>query len=381
MSGTFKLGRFLGIDVKIHFSWIFIFALLAWILSDNILPARYPGWTQQTYLFIGITGSLLLFVSVLVHEFAHSLVAISRGHAVKSITLFFLGGVSEIEEESHSASEEFLISAAGPAMSFGLSLIFWLLSILIPSGVAQVKGLAEYLAIMNLVLGIFNLIPAFPLDGGRVLKSLVWKATGNEDRAINASSLAGSALGFVFIGVGILFVLRGNLLNGLWLVFIGWFIQSSASSIRRQKATENTLAGKTVSDAMRTEVPKVMPGITVQALVDQYINEDFERAYLVTLGGDTYQGLVTITDVKKLPHEERANKYITEIMTKASEVRSVEVNDPLESALEMLVETGYHQLVVVENGRPIGLVTRGDVLRVLEIAQLFPSASNASSVR
>jgi Zn-dependent protease/CBS domain-containing protein len=372
MSGTFQLGRLFGIDIRFHFSWIFIFLLIAWSLAGSYLPQTYPGWSTSTYWIVGIIGSVLLFASVLVHEMSHSLVAISRGYKVRGITLFFLGGVSEIEEEAVKASEEFWIAVVGPLTSLVLAAIFWGLLQVNPGGSPQAEALFQYLAFINVALAVFNLIPAFPLDGGRVLKAAVWQTTGSLPKANSVASTIGSLFGFTMIGIGIVLAfITSNFISGLWLVFIGWFIQSAASSSRQQYAVQTALTGRLARDAMQTEIPTVEPGVTVQALLDEYISREFQRAYIVSLG-DSFQGLVSISDVKKVPPEERANKYVTEIMTRASEVITVRPNDPLEQALQKLTANDINQLVVVESGKPVGLITRRDILVVLEISELLP---------
>jgi Zn-dependent protease/CBS domain-containing protein len=377
MAGTFQLGRLFGIDIRFHFSWIFIFVLVAWSLAGSFLPMNYPGWSTSTYWIVGILGSILLFASVLVHELSHSLVALSRGYKVRGITLFFLGGVSEIEEEAVKASEEFWIAVVGPLTSFVLAAIFWVLLQVNPGGSLQAEALFQYLAFINVALGVFNLIPAFPLDGGRVLKAAVWQTTGSLPKANAVASTIGSLLGFAMIGTGIVLAfITGNFISGLWLVFIGWFIQSAASSSRQQYAVQTALTGRVARDAMQQEIlPTVEPGITVQALLDEHISKEFQRAYIVSLG-DTFQGLVSISDIRKVPPEERASKYVTEIMTRASDVITVRPDDPLESALQKLTANDINQLVVLENGKPAGLITRRDILVVLEISELLPDRAS-----
>ncbi|MFH1560600.1 MAG: site-2 protease family protein [Chloroflexota bacterium] len=371
MSGVVQLGRLFGISIGVHFSWIFIFLLIAWSLASSYLPDEYPGWSTNTYWGVGAAASALLFVSVLIHELSHSLVATSRGRKVRGITLFFLGGVSEIEEESANPSEEFWMSIAGPLTSFVLAAIFWGLFAATSGTNPQLHALASYLAFINLVLGVFNLLPAFPLDGGRVLRSLVWKATGSLEKANAIASTTGALAGFGFIALGVYFVFVASLTTGLWFVFIGWFIQSAASSFGRQQVTARALSGKTVRDAMEEDFPVVPPGITVQSLVDDYITKEFQRTYVIALGS-TFHGLVTLSDVKALPAEERLKNWVTAIMKKASQVITAQPEEPLEVALRRMISDDVRQLVVLDNGKPVGLLTRGDVLRVLEIAQILP---------
>ena len=286
MPGSLRVGHVFGIDVRVHFSWLFIFLLVSWSLASSYLPTEYPGWDQSAYWGVGIAGSTLLFLSVLLHEFSHSLVALSRGHRVRGITLFVLGGVSEIEQEATNAGEEFLIAVVGPATSVVLAAIFWGLFWATPSSQPELEALLGYLAFVNLVLAVFNLVPAYPLDGGRVLKALVWRVTGSMARSVTVAGVTGTALGVgLMVLGGVLAVLYGNVVSGLWLVFIGWFIQSSAKASRRHQIARTALQGRTVRDAMEREFPTVGPGVTLQDLVDHHITRDFRESYVVAFGG------------------------------------------------------------------------------------------------
>ncbi len=381
MSGTFDIGRLFGVRIQVHFSWIFIFALIAWSLASSWLPGQYPGWSREQYWAVGITGSVMLFVCVLVHELSHSLEAIRRGLGVESITLFFLGGVSQIEGESRSASEEFWVSIVGPIASLTLACIFGLLYFGFRSSPGQITALLQYLAIVNLMVGLFNLIPAFPLDGGRVLRSMIWRATGSQTRATRVSSLTGSVLGFLIIGIGIVSVFTNNFMTGIWLVFIGWFIQSAASSARQSASERAQVSGMSIGDAMDTEFLTAPPGISLQRLVDEYITTKLERAYPIMLG-DTFLGLITVTDVLKVPAEERSERWVSEVMTKAEDVVTLPADAPLEEGMKILVERNIHQIVVMDDhsGSVIGLLTRAGVLRGMEVARLLGgSAPSANS--
>ncbi|MFQ6027634.1 MAG: site-2 protease family protein [Dehalococcoidia bacterium] len=373
MGGSFRIVQLFGFDIRAHFSWVFIFLLVAWSLADSYLPRNYGTWSTSTYWVVGIVGSALLFVSVLIHELSHSVVARSRGHTVRAITLFFLGGVSEIEEESHSAGEEFWIAVVGPLTSLVLAAIFGFIFLPLSGGVSQIKAIAEYLAFVNLVLGIFNLLPAYPMDGGRVLKSLVWRATGSQTRATSVAGVTGMMLGFTMIGLGIVLAFTVSLMSGLWLVFIGWFLQSSASASRQQQVTSTVLAGKTVRDAMDPRLPVVGPGITVQELLEEHIRREYQRAYVVSLG-DSFQGLVSLSDVRQVDPAERGSKFVAEIMTRADNVVTTTQQEPLELALQKLAANDLNQLVVVQDGNPVGLLSRRDLLRILEVAESFPRA-------
>lgn len=370
MSGTFGLGRLFGVRVQVHFSWVFIFALIAWSLASSWLPSRYE-WSTTQFWVVGVIGSALLFVCVLIHELSHSLEAIRRGLRVKSITLFFLGGFSEIDGESRSASEEFWVSVVGPVASLGLACFFGLLYLNLRGSSSPIAALTQYLMFVNLLIGLFNLIPAFPLDGGRVLRSLVWKATQSQERATRVASLTGSVLGFGLIGVGVVAIFTNSLITGIWLMFIGWFIQSTASSVRQSSSERLVVSGRTVGDAMDRRLRIVPPGISIQRLVDEYIVAEMERTHLVMLG-DTFYGLITVTDVRRVPTAEWRSKWVSEAMTKAQDAITLSPKDPLEKGLKLLADRNIQQAVVMEADVPVGVLTRAGVLRVMEISQLSP---------
>ena len=380
MSGTLQIGRLFGISVRIHFSWVFIFALVAGTLALSYLPSVYSSWPTLQYWATGIIASALLFICVLAHELSHSLEAMRRGRKVTSITLFFLGGVSQIEEESRSAGEEFWVSVVGPLTSLALSGIFLLLFLNFKGGNSPITALTQYLAIVNLAIGVFNLMPAFPLDGGRVLKAVVWKLTGSEDNAASISSMSGSIMGFIMMALGVFFLFSISRYTGVWLVIIGWFIQSSASSARRQQETRITLSGRRVRDAMRADVPTIEPGISIQRLLDHHIATDFERTYVVALG-DTMQGLITVTDVRRVPPEARAVTWVSQAMTPASKVVTLPPDAPLEEGLGILANRGFRQLVVMEDDRPVGLLTRAGVVRVMEVTDILPHERQGSGTK
>lgn len=372
MSGAFQIGRLFGIRIRLHYSWLFVFFMVAWSLATSYLPASYPGWQPALRWGAGFAGSIMLFTSVLIHEMSHSLVAMSRGYKVRGITLFLLGGVAEIEKEANKASEEFLIAVVGPLTSFVLSGIFFGIYFLVqPDGSEPVMALSFYLGMINFVLGAFNLIPGFPMDGGRVLRSIVWKATGSLKKATIVAANVGMGIGTLFMlgGAYIAFSSR-DLMSGLWIAFIGWFIQSSASSAKAQQKVTGSLLGRRVRDGMARQFTAVTPGTSLQELVGQHITRDFQRAFLVMLGNQFY-GLITASDVRKVPPDQWANTPVTAVMTRAERVQSVTPDDALEVALQKLAANGIHQLVVMENGQPIGFITREHVLGVMALTDLF----------
>jgi Zn-dependent protease/CBS domain-containing protein len=370
MGGAIVIGRVLGIDIKIHFSWVFIFLLVAWSLANSQFRTDYPDWSVNVRWGLGILGSILLFSSVLFHELSHSILALIRGHRVRGITLFILGGVSEIEEEAHKPGEEFWIAFVGPLSSFFLAGMFYLLAWQMEGVNDYVYALSSYLWFINAALGVFNLIPGYPMDGGRVLKAAVWRATGSMSRATRVAARSGMLVAGLMMASGLAMALIWGNLGGLWLVFIGWFLMSGAASTRQQEVVRAHLSGRKVRDAMRPGYPSVPPGISVQRLVDEYMTKGFERVYLVVLG-ETVHGLVSASDVASVPAEERPNRYVTEIMVRPPNIILVNPDDPLEVAMQKMAAGEFHLLPVIDdNGKPVGMVSRGDVMRVLELSSL-----------
>ena len=378
MSGTFGLGRLFGVRIQVHFSWVFIFALIAWSLASSWLPSRYVDWSTTQYWTVGVIGSTLLFVCVLIHELSHSLEAIRRGLRVTSITLFFLGGFSQIDGESRSASEEFWVSVVGPIASLGLASLFGLIYLNLRASTGPLTALTQYLMFVNLLVGLFNLIPAFPLDGGRVLRSLVWKATQSQERATRVASLTGSVLGFTLIGVGVVAIFTNSLVTGIWLMFIGWFIQSTASSVRQSDSERIVVSGRTVGDAMDKRLQVVPPGISIQRLVDEHMVAEMQRAYLVMLG-DTFYGLITVSDVRLVPMAVWPGTWVSEAMTKVQDAITLSPDDPLEEGLKILADKNIQQAIVMESDSPVGMLTRAGVLRVMEVSQLAPVSREEST--
>jgi Zn-dependent protease len=270
MPGTFRIGKIAGIDIDIHVSWLIILVLLTVSLATGWFPQLYPGWPTAVYWLIAFLSSLLLFVSVLLHELAHSLVACRRGLAVKSITLFIFGGVSNIEREPKTPGIEFQIAFVGPLTSLVIGALCFLLQLPLRGSNSPLEGILFYLAVPNVLLGIFNLIPGFPLDGGRVLRSIVWRLTGNLRQATRIAALTGQVIAYLFILLGIWIFFVGDILDGIWFGFIGWFLLSAAQSANMQGMLTSVLRGVTVGEVMNPKPATVPADISLQQLVDAY---------------------------------------------------------------------------------------------------------------
>lgn len=382
MKASFRIARIAGIDIGVHYTWLFAFVLIAWSLARGFFPDIYPGWVPRTYWIAGVIAAILLFVSVLLHELAHSLVARRFGYPVESITLFIFGGVSQIRGEADKPRHEFLIAAVGPISSLVLALIFWLAwRQMGPERTAPVAVIG-YLALINLLLGLFNLIPGFPLDGGRVLRSLIWRATGSLDRATNVAATVGQAFGWGLIAIGLYRLLAGDFLGGLWTAFIGWFLNGAAESSRRDTAMQVLFSGVKVRTVMDQSPPQVTPSTRVDAVVaDKFLNGG-QRAVLVLEGGDLL-GIATITDVRKLPQEKWGETPVSEIMTRLP-LKTIEPEEDITAALRLIAENDLNQVPVVERNRPVGMLNRADIIRQLQLRKtlgLKPPPDGAGSTR
>jgi Zn-dependent protease/CBS domain-containing protein len=367
MKASFRLFRIAGIDIGIHYSWIFIFILIAWSLAQGFFPQKYPGWSVSMYWIIAIASALLLFISVLVHELAHSLVARSRGLPVNSITLFIFGGVSNLQEEPSEASVEFSMAIVGPLTSLILAGIFWGLLFLLPSRTTPLGAMFYYLALINALLAAFNILPGFPLDGGRVLRSIIWGATKNLSKATNVAATVGYIFGWALVAYGLYSLLTGNFLGGLWIAFIGWFLSSAAESSRKQFNLSEHLTGIKVKDVMKVNPETVDRDTSVDSVVRNIFYQDKGRAALV-MKDNQLLGIVTIADVKKLPHDKWTETRVENIMT-STPLYTVSEEDDLNSAMQLIARHSINQIIVLRTGKPAGLLSRADIIHFLQVSQ------------
>ncbi len=382
-----RLGRIFGITIYLDWSWIFIFLLVTWNLAGDVFPSLHPDWGIALNWIVGISASLLFFASVLAHELAHSLVANARGLPVRRITLFLFGGVSNLEREPSSAGTEFLVAVVGPLTSIGLGVIFLVLGGVTIGGlisatadptpiVARLDPLSTlllWLGPINIVLGLFNLIPGFPLDGGRVLRSILWAVTNNLRRSTLWASRVGQAIAWLFIIAGIAMVFGLQLpffgrgfASGLWLAFIGWFLNNAAVQSYQQVVVEDLLEGVPVSRLMRSNAPTVPPNISISTLVDHYIMRTDERAFPV-LDGDRLTGMVCLEDMRKVPRQAWDHTLVSEIMTPATQLEIVTPREDASAALDKLARRDVRQVPVVQDGHLVGILRRRDIVRWLQL--------------
>jgi Zn-dependent protease/CBS domain-containing protein len=355
------LGRILNIPIGLDFSWFLIFVLITWSLAASYFPSEFKNWPVVEYWVIGAITSLMLFASVLLHELGHSVVALHYKIPVRSITLFIFGGVAQIGAEPPNAIAEFWIAIAGPFVSFSLALVFGILQTIF-TGIAPILALAKYLAYINGLLGAFNLIPGFPLDGGRVFRAIVWGITKSFRRATIIAASVGRLIAFLFIIFGVWQMFTGNLFNGLWIAFIGWFLESAANAEAQQQAIHDTLAGHNVGQAMSRNYTIISGDTTIQRLADQHILGEGRRFFLVEDHDDgNVTGLLTLHSIKSIPRENWANITASQAMIPINGVQVVRPDTEMWNAIEMMDHEGVNQLPVMEDGKIEGILSRESI--------------------
>ena len=368
INGGISLGRLFGISIRLHFSWFFIFILVIWLLAANWFPGTFPEWSPVTSIIAAVITSLLFFGSVLAHELMHSIVARASGIPVKGITLFIFGGVSQITEEPRVPGVEFRVAIAGPATSLLLGLVFGAIYLTVPERFEAIIAVTFWLGWINIMLAVFNLLPGFPLDGGRVLRSIIWWRTGNLRKATRWASTAGRVIGFLFIFAGIWLLFTGYWFNGLWLAFIGWFLSNAAAGSYRQLVIQQMLQGHDASEIMTQDCVMVAPDTTVEKLVNEYVLPSGNRCLTVGEAGHV-QGLVTLKDIRSVPRDRWPGVRITEVMTPIDKLKWVSPDEDLAKVLGTLTQQDINQLPVVEGGRIVGMIARDNLLSFISMRE------------
>lgn len=363
------IGRLFGISIDLDYSWFLIVGLLTWMLAVSYYPAEFAPATTAKYWLMGFVTALLLFASVLIHELGHSIVARGYGLQVPRITLFLFGGVSQIAAEPPTAGVEFWIAVVGPLVSFALAAFFWEIEPLL-RGEPPWFAVAKYLAFLNLILAIFNLIPGFPLDGGRILRAIVWRATGAYRRATAAAALTGRFLGFVLIFWGVWDALRGSFIGGIWIAFIGWYLESAAGSQLQLEAAKSLIGEHRVADAMRKDFPRVSGGMTLEQVVQQFVMTGTSR-YFVVNSADGSQGLMTLNGIQAVPRDLWEVTTAAQVMIPAEKLDTTTPQTGLWAALERMGRDGVNQLPVVEGNDIVGMLSREDILHYLTMLESF----------
>ena len=369
MEAQIKLGRIFGIQIGLHYSWLLI-ALLVVLSLAGQFQATNPQWGATVIWAISILTTILFFAAIVLHELSHAAIARLRGLPVKSITLFALGGVAQIEKEASDPKTEFWMGIAGPITSALIGALCLGLAAILgwdPAAGHQSPQLAMlvWLGIINISLAVFNMIPGFPLDGGRVLRAIVWWITGEGSRATRVAARTGQAIALVFIIVGLFRFFNGAGFAGLWLTFIGWFLLDAARSSYLQVETIEHLRGVRVGDVMARDWPVIDGKVNLQTFVDNYLLRSAHRRFVVEEDGKA-AGLVTPHEVKDIERERWAQTTVRDVMVPLDRLHSVQPATPVTDALERMGREDVNQLFVLSNRHLNGIISRGDILRLLQ---------------
>jgi Zn-dependent protease/predicted transcriptional regulator len=369
MEAHIKLGRISGIQIGLHYSW-FLIALLVALSLVGQFSATNPQWGTNVIWAVSILTAILFFAAIVVHELSHAVIARARGLPVKSITLFALGGVAQIEKDASDPKTEFWTGIVGPITSAVIGLLCLALATALgwnPSVARQTPLLAMlvWLGIINIALAVFNMIPGFPLDGGRVLRAIVWWITGDGDRATRIAARTGQVIAFAFIIYGLVLFFRGAGFGGLWLTFIGWFLLDAARSSYLQVETLERLRGVRVRDVMARTWPVIESSVNLQRFVDDYLLQSGRRCFVVQ-ENDTAVGLITPHEVKEVDRNRWQQTSVREAMLPLDRLHSVQPATPVTEALDRMGREDINQLFVLSNRHLDGIVSRGDVLRLLQ---------------
>ena len=360
---TISLGRIFGIPIGLDQSWFLAFVLITWTLAASYFPTEFKNWPVAEYWIVAAATTILFFASVVLHEVGHSLVAMYYKIPVRRITLFIFGGIAEIGAEPPSAKAEFWIAIAGPLVSFGLAILFGLMG-RASAAIPVLHAMAKYLSLTNGSLAIFNLIPAFPLDGGRVFRATLWKVTGSLRRATIIAANVGRFIAFLFVLSGVWLMFRGEFLDGLWITFIGWFLESAAASQVQQQAVHDTLTGHKVSEVMRQGYACVPADESLQQVVDEQILSHGQRSFIVEQDHKAV-GLLTLHMIKEVPRDEWKTTIASQAMLSMSDVKRAQPDEELWDALAEMDRDGVNQLPVMSDGRCMGMLSRDNLIGYL----------------
>jgi len=368
MKGSFKIGKIKGIQIEVNASWFVIFALVTYTLASGYFPVYYPNFDSTTRWVSSSIIALLFFFSVLLHELSHSLVSLKLGMPVKSITLFIFGGIAQIEKEPDEPMKELKMAIAGPAMSIFLFGLFFLLSIIFKNFGAPEAAVVslDYLSTINLSLAIFNLVPAFPLDGGRVLRAIVWRFTGNLQKATRIASAMGSIFGYFLIAFGVLLLLSNYIINGIWLVFIGWFINQMSKESYQSRMLSDIFDKINTREFMTGKVVTVDRNVSVQELVDNYFYK-YKFAVFPVIQNGSIIGIVSAAKVKQLETGAWSQTTVGSITTPLSDSLVVSPEDVVSTAMTKLRSNGVGRVLVLDQNNLLGIVSNTDILNYLWI--------------
>jgi len=370
--GGIRLGSVLGFEIRVDLSWFIIFFLVLWTLAFGLFPANYPQLGFGTHLLMGAAATVLFFASLLAHELSHSLLARAKGIPVEGITLFLFGGVARMRSEAENPGDEFQIAAVGPIVSLALAGLFGLLvAIGVPLGWSiAVLGVFQYLAVINLALALFNLLPGFPLDGGRLFRAIVWQVTGDLEKATRIATTGGRWLGYLIIALGVLQLFGANFLGGLWFILIGWFLASAADSSYQDLLMRRSLAGVRAREVMTPNPETVRADLSLQDFIDEYVFHGRHQAYPVLEDGQPV-GIVSLQQIRNAPREDWARRTVRETMTPIEPGLAARPEENMSVVLRKMEESGSRRILVISGGQLLGIIAASDLAGWLQRRREF----------
>jgi Zn-dependent protease/CBS domain-containing protein len=363
MRNGFRLGKLFGIDIVIDYSWVLVFVLITWSLAEHYLVV-HQEWSAALRWLLAVLTSLLFFASVLAHEMAHSLVSKSQGIPVPRITLFIFGGASQISEEPRRAIDEFWMALVGPLTSLALAAVFGVLWFTTQQFSPEITEVSGWLAGINLTLAIFNLVPGFPLDGGRVLRATIWGISKNLRLATQVAVGGGVVVSWLMIGIGLWQVVGGDWANGLWIAFIGWFLQSAAVQEGQVTVVHDILKGHKVREALELDCPHVLKQLSLDVFVEGVAIPSGKRCFVV-MDGDKFLGLLTLRRLAEIPRSKWGSTRVADVMVMPDKLITAQLDDDLSEVLERMGRADINQLPVLADGKLLGIVTRANLIAFL----------------
>jgi Zn-dependent protease/CBS domain-containing protein len=375
LAGTLRIGRLFGLNVRVHWTWFFFLFLLAWTFATGLLDQFYSDWTDGRRWTVAVAITLIFFLSILVHELSHTVVARRYGLKVSGITLFVFGGVSSLSHEPNDSREEFWIAVVGPFTSFALSVIFtagYFALRLVDDGAGAVSA---NLAVLNLLIGLFNVIPGFPLDGGRVMRSAFWAKQRNLVQATRAASNISMFVAYGMMAAGIVMFFTASIVSGIWLLLIGIFLRAASVESYEQVFLDVALRGVPASSVARQDFVSVRPDMMLSELVEDNVLAGYGRCFPVVVGEELI-GLITLHDIRTVPREDWDTTSVFRAMTPYDRLRTVTMRDDLPAVLSVMAAGDVNQLPLVEGKMMLGLIHRADVILYIQMRQeILPVAA------
>lgn len=369
---TVKTADVFGVEVHLHFSWFVIFAIFTWSLAVGYLPGQYPAQTTGFYWVVGAASAVFLFLSVTVHEIAHSLMAKRNSIKVRRITLHFFGGVAEMEKEAKTPDVEFKVAAVGPLASLVLAGLFAVLWLLASAGglTLGVTATLRYASYINLVLALFNLAPAFPMDGGRILRSFLWKRSGDLMASTRRATRVSQVFSYFLMGLGLMELMLFSVFSGVWFIVVGFILLRGAEASLDSTRISEALGVVTVGEIMTRDVHTIEPEVPLSSLVDDFFMRYKHGGFPVVLGG-LLVGIVTDQDVRQVPRERWPVVKVGDVMKPAEALITVTEDNLVSDALIRMSQGEVGRLPVIDGGRIVGIVARSDINRAVKMRLQF----------